>query len=420
MTRSAMVLLGLCLSLSHGACATKRALNAEQQEQVKQYVSAEAPKPQHALDIRFDDKLTLIGYDLSQPAFEQGKPLTVTWHYKVSAPVPAGYRQFTHLADARNHSRVNLDSTGPLRSLFEPELWEAGTYVRDEQTITLPEKWTSPKAVFFIGFWKGDKRLPVKGPQDKSRARALEVPVLNVEEQLPSLRAAAVEAPAKGPAITLDGKLNESVWQKAESSALFVNTRTGEPVELKVTAKTAWDKDHLYVAFDVADSFLKSSFTQHDEHLWEQDCVEIMIDPDGDGKNYFELQVSPLGVSFDTHYETRRVPKPFGHVDFESGLKAGVDVRGKVNDDEADEGYTAEIAIPWAAFAYGEPKHSAPQAGDSWRINFYVMDALKQGIRAAGWSPPLVGDFHVPARFGKVVFEGSAADKVEEKAATTP
>ncbi len=406
MKQSAKALFGLFVALQLNACAEKRGLSPQQQEQVKQFIVAEAPKPQHTLDIRFDDKVTLVGYDLSAPAFEVGKPLTVTWYYKVDAALPAGYRQFTHLADARERSRINLDDNGLVRTMFEAHYWQPQTYVRDEQTITIPENWNSPKAIVFLGFWKGDARLPVKGPQDNGRrARALELPVKGVEEPVPELRAAF--APAKG--IKLDGKLDEDVWQRTQTTAAFVNTMNGNQAAFQVTAKTAWDKDNLYVAFDVADDFLKSTFTKHDEHLWEQDCVEIMLDPDGDEKNYFELQVSPQGVSFDTHYATRRVPKPFGHVDFDSNLKAGVDVRGKLNDTEADQGYTAEIAIPWSAFAYGEPKHSAPQAGDSWRINFYVMDAREKGMRAAGWSPPLVGDFHVPSRFGKVVFEADPA-----------
>ncbi len=417
MTRSVKVLFCLCIALHLGGCAQKRTLSPEQQEQVKQFVSTDAPKPQHELSIRFDDKVTLLGYDLSSSEFEVGKPLTVTWHYKVEAALPSGYKQFTHLADARGRGRVNLDQNGALRALFEPDLWQPQTYVRDEQVITLPDNWNSPKAVVYLGFWKGESRLPIKGQQDNERrARALELPVKGVQEAVPELRAAAVTAGDAKSGIKLDGKLDEAVWQTAQPTALFVNTMTGGEAEFRVVAKTAWDKDHLYVAFDVADDFLKSTFTQHDDHLWEQDCVEIMIDPDGDEKNYFELQVSPQGVAFDTHYDTRRNPKPFGNVNFDSGLKAGVDVRGKVNDDTADQGYTAEIAIPWAAFSFGEPKHSAPQAGDSWRLNFYVMDAREKGMRVAGWSPPLVGDFHVPNRFGKVVFEADPTQAAAEAA----
>jgi hypothetical protein len=37
-------------------------------------------------------------------------------------------------------------------------------------------------------------------------------------------------------------------------------------------------------------------------------------------------------------------------------------------------------------------------------VNFFVMDARKEGQRAAGWSAPRIGDFHTLAKFGRVVF----------------
>jgi hypothetical protein len=131
-----------------------------------------------------------------------------------------------------------------------------------------------------------------------------------------------------------------------------------------------------------------------------------MADPGGDGRNYFELQLSPTNQVFDTRYDSRRVPQPFGHVGWDSGMRGVAVARGTVNDESADEGYVAEIAIPWTAFAHGSPPASPPRAGEEWRIALYVLDARPGGGQGGvGWSPPLVGDFHVPERFGRVIFE---------------
>ncbi|HEX6241653.1 MAG TPA: carbohydrate-binding family 9-like protein [Polyangiales bacterium] len=217
---------------------------------------------------------------------------------------------------------------------------------------------------------------------------------------MPELKVARADKPLK-----LDGKLDEEAWSKAQKTDAFVNTMNGEKAEFEASVKALYDDKNLYIAFDVADEFLKSTFTNDEDHLWEQDTVEIMADPDGDGKDYIELQVSPANKRFDTHYESRRVPRPFGHMDYDSKLQSGVSLRGKLNDDDDDQGYTVEIAIPWAAFSAGESKVEPPKSGDTFRLNFYVMDQQKEGMRAAGWSPPRVGDFHVPQRFGKLVFE---------------
>jgi hypothetical protein len=146
-----------------------------------------------------------------------------------------------------------------------------------------------------------------------------------------------------------------------------------------------------------------------------------MFDPDGDARNYFELQVSPRGVHFDTRYDAPRDPRPFGHVDWSSQVQSGVRLNGSLDDATPDVGYTVELRVPWSAFAAGETPASPPAAGDTWRINFFVMDARERGQRAVGWSAPMVGDFHTLAKFGRVVFQQAAnAEAARPLPPTTP
>ena len=197
----------------------------------------------------------------------------------------------------------------------------------------------------------------------------------------------------------IDGVLDEAVW-RTDPTAPFVHTMTGEPAAPESTARIAWDDVNLYVAFEVADDWIHSDLEGHDAHLWEQDTVELMVDPDGDGQNYFELQLSPTGEVFDTRYSSRRVPQPFGVVSWDSGLRGACQIDGAANDGQADTGYTAELAIPFASFT----GHQRPNAGDVWRVALYVLDKREEGWRGVGWSAPMEGDFHVPARFGRVRF----------------
>ena len=299
-----------------------------------------------------------------------------------------------------------------MRRLYPPERWNPGEYIRDVQEITLPADFPGDTAVLFVGVWSdraqgNEGRLPVRfGPTDgENRIRAATLPVgegdAPAQPDIPTLRVPR----ARGP-ITLDGKLDEPAWQAARLTAPFVRTMDGAPSDFGATARALWDDTYLYVAFDVADTYLESRFTTLDEHLWEKDCVEIMLDPGGDGRNYFEVQVSPMGVVFDTRYDARRVPQPFGHVDWNSNLRNGVVRRGEANDDDdGDGGYIVEIALPWASFLVGMPPAPKPIWGEIWNMNFYVMDTQPDGQRANGWSPPRVGDFHVPARFGRLIFE---------------
>lgn len=201
----------------------------------------------------------------------------------------------------------------------------------------------------------------------------------------------------------LDGNLDDAVWSKAKTSSFFVDTMSGKRGALRAWAKLLWDDENLYLAAEVADELIVSPFQKHDDQLWQRDCVELFLDPNGDGLDYLEIQVSPLGTVFDTHYERRRRPSPYGHIDWQSLAKASVSVDGKANDHEEDRAYRIEVAIPFSTIQAGS-KQASPKRGDRWRANLYVMDWTGKGQRAVSWSAPLVGDFHVPARFGMIDF----------------
>ena len=404
----------LTLAAVSGCVEKSRDLTRSERERLDPYVAEEAPTPQHALSVAFEDKIELVGYDLSAESWRPGQPITVTWHWKVERSLEDGWRLFTHVTDASGANRVNADTDGVVRELYQPGAWKAGEYVKDEQTLTLPGNWTDENATLYLGLWNGPHRLRItRGPSDgENRARVVTIPTPvaagGAEPQQPDVPTLDVQ---RAEGLTIDGELDETAWRQARPTGAFVNTMDGSRGAFGVTAKALWDDENFYVAFVVDDDYLKSEFTGRDDHLWEQDAVEVMLDPGGDAQNYFELQVSPRNQAFDTRYDRPRNPGPIGHADWNAEIRSAVKLRGTLDDDEADEGYTVEMAIPWEAFATGNPPASRPNPGEVWRGNFYVMDAREEEgqQRAAGWSPPRVGDFHVPSRFGQLRFVDPSA-----------
>lgn len=401
-------LFAACALACCASCTERELPSQADRARAEEIVLREAPTPQRRLDIQFEDKITLLGYDLSMPTVIEGVPFTVTWYWHVRAPLGEGWKVFAHLADATDHNRLNVDAVRPLRTLHPEETWKKGEYLRDVQELTLPTSWNSQRLRFYLGFWNGPHRLHVtQGPHDAdNRARALELNVVDADQgsELPRMTARRLSAP-----LTLDGKLDEPDWKAAERSQAFVQTMTGTEGSFAAKVRVAYDAQKLYLGYEVADDFLRCSFTKPDDHLWEQDTIEVMIDPEGDAKNYFEIQVSPTGLVFDTRYDRRRRPQPFGDLGWSSGTEARVSVDGTPNQHhDEDEGYVVEMAVPWEALAAGPTKAPPPTADTTWRMNFFVMDAREQGQRAVGWSPPLVGDFHTLERFGQVVFPEAA------------
>lgn len=399
-------LLGLAALLALGGCVERQPLSAEERRQVAEYVTSETPSPDHEVSIDLGGKVKLVGWDLSPEPLRAGEEATVTWYWQVVDAPGKGWKAFTHVGDGGGgQPRMNLDGEGPVRRLLPAERWESGAFIRDPQTFTVPADWVGDEVPFYVGLWKGSDRMPVvAGPSDgDDRARVATVPVVAGDATGDDGPGTATIPRARGD-VEIDGRLDEDAWKHALETGPFVDTLSGGEANVRATGKLLWDDDALYVAVEVADPYLKSTFEAADDHLWTEDAVELMIDPDADGRNYFEIQVSPTGVVFDTRYDTRRQPGPFGHLGWTSGIVARTALSGTVNDDEADEGWLAELRVPWTAFAHGDPPAERPEAGAIWGMNLYVMDARERGQLAAGWSAPKVGDFHVPARFVRVRF----------------
>jgi hypothetical protein len=221
-----------------------------------------------------------------------------------------------------------------------------------------------------------------------------------------------------GADLRFDGVLDEAAWSRAATTGAFVHAGDGSDaagLPIGGRARLFWDEAHLYVAFEVRDANVRGGFSQGavDPHLWERDTVELMIDPDGDGdgRDYYEVQIGPQGLVFDARFDDYNRPRggpngPFGHQDWSSKVERGVKLLGTLDDDaDVDEGYVVEARIPWASFDKAE--HSPPRVGETWRINLYAM----QDNGGVAWSPILgEGNFHRASRFGRVRFAGGRAE----------
>src|SRR5262249_6682957 len=111
--------------------------------------------------------------------------------------------------------------------------------------------------------------------------------------------------------------------------------------------------------------------------------------------DYYEIQINPQNLVFDTQYDGYNAPNgngrgPFGHEEWSANLTSAVVVRGTLDDDsDVDQGYTVEAKIPWASFT--KAQHAPPLPGHVGGDN--LLRKENQGGR--GVSPPRGGG-HLP------------------------
>lgn len=216
---------------------------------------------------------------------------------------------------------------------------------------------------------------------------------------------------APGP-VTVDGSLGGPAWEAAETIWL-VDNLTGEKPRQSTAVKLLRDDAYLYVAFDCEDTDAWSTYTEHDDPLYNEEVVEMFIDPSGLLRVYFELQVSPRNVGFDSLILNDGGKRGEGRgPNFQGvtmwtchGMKHAVVVRGDpTKRGTNDEGWTVELAVPFSQLI--SAPNIPPEPGDAWRANIYRIDHAADYSEFTAWSPTEMHDFHVTEAFGTLIFGG--------------
>jgi hypothetical protein len=229
-------------------------------------------------------------------------------------------------------------------------------------------------------------------------ATSLFLPALTVFGQAPRLPIYEVRRTATP--IRVDGNLDDAAWSRAPLVGGFVNNSDGSKSPYKTEARVLYDDNFLYFSFRCVDDNIWSTMRRRDEHLWEEEVIEVFLQADASQPSYIELEVNPLGTMLDIYLLGIRKPLHYESWNSEK-LRWAVQVDGTVDGKAGDHEWTCEISLPVEDVVTAP--HHPPQPGDRWRMNLYRTEHLPTSANLA-WSPTLQDDFHIPNRFGEIVF----------------
>lgn len=229
--------------------------------------------------------------------------------------------------------------------------------------------------------------------------------------------------------IVIDGHLDDAAWSSVPWTDAFVDIEGDRrPTPRHATrAKLTWDDRYFYFAADMDEPHLWATYTERDSIIFHENDFEVFIDPDGDTHLYNELEINALNTVWDLLLvRPYRDGGPAIHMWDIAGLKTAVHLRGTVNDpSDEDDGWSVEIAIPFAALAETAGAPCPPRPGDRWRVNFsrvqwqldirngeYAKRVDPETGRALRednwvWSPQRVIAMHEPEYWGIVEFRES-------------
>jgi hypothetical protein len=177
--------------------------------------------------------------------------------------------------------------------------------------------------------------------------------------------------------ITLDGRLDEPVWQQVAPADDFFQKlpRNGAPATERTEARFAYDDDNLYIGvtcFDSDPGKLLIRDLREDFDFGTTDLVQIFLDSVHDRRSGFTFVVNPAGAKRDTQISVNGG----GNQDWDGVWDAKVSV--------ADHVWFIEFMIPFKTLRFSSA------ASQEWGVN--ISRRVLHLNEESNWSP-------VPIRF---------------------
>jgi hypothetical protein len=213
-----------------------------------------------------------------------------------------------------------------------------------------------------------------------------------------------VQVREAGPGLKVDGILSKGEWgepafqlgKKQESGAVFLT----------------WKSEGLAIAFTASDSTPAYGGFEPGTSLHRGDLFEIFVDPVGDHRQYYEIQIDPSGRTHLINHVLSSKPEVLKSLRFTESflqrelwsnvqpepagmqVKSGMDTGGR---------WTLELFLPASGFL-GRRLESGALKPSFMRMNFCRVDARKDGTHDLFvWAEVESGCQHIsPQAMGRV------------------
>ena len=197
-----------------------------------------------------------------------------------------------------------------------------------------------------------------------------------------------------GPAVRIDGLLDDEAWSDAEPFSFVTND--GEAAPHKSWGYAAWDPEGLVLAFSNYDpemGKLTARATRRDQDyapgMWDDDSVEIFLSPDPAKRaSYRQFIINADGLIWDA-----RTRDGAPGMDLAWNSSAVAVTRREPNR------WVLEVRIPFRDLGL-----SGPVAGKALAANFYRNRYCGGPAVYSCWSPTLTIQHANPERFGMIEF----------------
>ena len=226
-------------------------------------------------------------------------------------------------------------------------------------------------------------------PFEKAKRRQLDLMKHGRASVVPR-RAVVRHVGSDGPP-RIDGKLDDSIWQRVKALDPFQvpNIFTKPKLHAPTEARVAWDDENLYVAFLCHEPLvdrMSARAKAHDGRVWNDDCVEVFISAGAELYPYRHFEINSIDTHFDAVWAAFRKMDKTWSAEWRSASSVGTDR------------WISEVAIPWTVIG------TRPRPGE-WRRANVTRHRIPDEIETTTWTP-MYKTFADADYMGTWVFEG--------------
>lgn len=207
------------------------------------------------------------------------------------------------------------------------------------------------------------------------------------------------------PDFNIAGEQQASQWDRTEWTDIPFLMGNGKRYATK--AKLLYSETGIYGLFRCEDEKLTATMQRDLMSLWEEDVVEIFLQPDASRTHYFEYEISPLNYElplaiFNTGGDLNRW-LPFPYPDDRKTVHTVTVEGGDQSPGASVNSWTAAFFIPYILMKPVLAK--PPLSGSVWKGNLYRIDYDHEQEETLWALFKNSGNFHEYEHFGFFHFE---------------
>ena len=192
-------------------------------------------------------------------------------------------------------------------------------------------------------------------------------------------------------------------WER--TSWVNIPQRNSNDQGYQTRVKLLYSENGIYFLYSCADKKLTNTMNKDFLDLWNEDVIEVFLQPDSSVASYFEYELSPLNyeLPISIFNEKGKLNSwiPF-HYDGSRKTRHETAIAGGQGSPHSPvSGWKAEAFIPYKLMKPVLP--CTPVSGTIWKGNLYRID-YDNGETLFSWQLTS-GNFHEYEKFGSFLFE---------------